>query len=53
MISDAAYSFGDQFLNAERDERRFLVNKDPTAVSLNRLHIVYAHSMNKMEAQLG
>ena len=39
MISDEAYSFGDQFLNAERDERKFLVNKDTTAVSTNCLYI--------------
>ena len=33
LISDEAYSFGDQFLNSEIDERKFLVNKDTTAVS--------------------
>lgn len=34
LISDEAYSFGDMFLNAERDERIYLVNKDTTAVSV-------------------
>ena len=33
LISDEAYSFGDMFLNAEREERMYLVNKDTTAVS--------------------
>ena len=33
LISDEAYSFGDQFLNAERDERVYLVNKETAAVS--------------------
>ena len=40
LISDEAYSFGDQFLNAEREERIYLVNKDTTAVSQNYLNII-------------
>ena len=34
LISDDAYSFGDRFLNEERDERLYLVKKETTAVSI-------------------
>ena len=40
LISDEAYSFGDQFLNAERDDRIYLVKKETTAVS-NYLNNMY------------
>ena len=34
LISDDAYSFGDRFLNEEKDERIYLIKKETTAVSI-------------------
>ena len=34
MITDSAYSFGDQLLNADAGERTVLVKQHPLAVSL-------------------
>ena len=45
LISDEAYSFGDMFLNAERDERTYLVSKDTTSVSILYMYMVFVSIM--------